>query len=191
MRLLLILIVLSFPAHGQIGIGAAGTAGWPGAQASSQYDIRFQTGIGYRFFLRHDVAALADGRLHLKYTAGKSVHCTTLPLAGETAYRFSEFGIFLLWEKPNGLAEHVPFYFGAGASLLSLVSDNRYREDYSDENLMPHILYGVRWEWSEGFDAFAEVDIYYGRNGAGPETLPVTGVALTIGVTMYISEPAP
>ncbi len=189
MRLFFLLFLLSLPVWGQIGIGAAGTTGWPGAQASANYDIRFKGGLGYSLFLRHDVGELYGNTLHLKYSAGKSTHRAELPQAGETLYRFSEFGIYLVYENNKILTTRWPVYAGAGLSLLSLVSDNQYREDYNDQSLLPHLLCGVRWLWYDGFDLYTELDFYFGKNGAGPEDIPVSGVTLKIGLTMYITEP--
>ncbi len=186
----LLLLLAGGALQAQIGVGAAGSLAWPGVQASSPSSIRFKPGAGYRFFFRHDVSGLYGGRLHLKYAAGKSVHRVDLPQAGETVYKFSDFTIDLLWEtKPTD--GDMRWYVGAGGGLLALVSDNRYRANYSDEFFIPQLTAGTRWNWYEGFDAYAEVVLRYGETGAGPEPLPVTSVRLTIGFTMFISEEEP
>ncbi len=171
----------------QIGLGTAGSLAWPGLQASTPSAMRFEPGAGYRFFFRHDVTEAHGGRLHLKYGAGKSVHRVNLPQAGETVYRFSDFTIDLLWEAGAGEGR-MRWYAGAGAGLLTLVSDNRYRANYSDETLVPQLTAGTRWNWYEGFDAFAELVLRHGQSDAGPEKLPVTSITLNIGLTMFISE---
>ena len=183
----LLLLFAGGALQAQIGVGAAGSLAWPGVQASSPSSIRFKPGAGYQFFFRHDVAALGGGRLHLKYAAGKSAHRADLPQAGETAYKFSTFSIEALWEAAPA-ASGIRWYGGAGAGLLSLVSENRFRANYSDESIVPQITGGARWNWFEGFDAFAEPVFRYGQTQAGPESIPVTSLRLNIGLTMFISE---
>ncbi|MCB9057110.1 MAG: hypothetical protein H6627_00980 [Calditrichae bacterium] len=178
--------IISNTIFAQVGLGTKGVINYPGILTSEQNNIRFDPGFGYGFFIRHDVYSAADWNLDFRYSAVVSKHSAKLPRSGDTNYKFSDFSVDFIVEfnalKIKGL------YSGLALNFMSAVSSNRYISDYSDETLYPSILLGYSYNWAEGFDFFAEFIAGFGSTKAGPEKIPITGPALHLGLTMYISE---
>lgn len=185
---LAVFLYLSGSLYAQIGVGAEANVSYPGVFTSDKNNIRFKTGIGYGFFIRHDVYKAQNWQAHLRYRATVSHHKANLPFEEKSDYKFSNFGIdllihFVIYQRSN-------FYSGLSVNLLSTVVENKYYKDFSSEKILPSILLGWNYNWAEGFDLYTEINTRFGSVDAGPDSehLPVTGVGLNVGITMYISD---
>ncbi len=183
---LFLFLFLVNKSYSQIGLGAQTTLNHPGLLKSEKYDIRFNAGSGYGFFVRHDVYDSSAVNIDFRYSALVMSHEANLP-QGETAkYDFSNFSIDALVKFAN--SNKSSFYAGVGIGLLSLLSKDRFRETYSDQTCYPVICGGWAYKWAEGVDLFMEIKTGYGESGAGPERIPVSSLAFNLGLTMYITE---
>ena len=184
--LLIFLAVFTMKAYSQVGIGTQATINYPGVLQSEKYDIRFKTGTGYGFFARHDVYDSNSVNIDIRYNAVIMNHKANLPKGQKAKYDFSNFSIELLMKFYN--KKRSSFYAGIGIGLLSLISEDRFRATYSDQNIYPVLFGGWAYKWAEGFDLFMELKTGYGETEAGPENIPVTGLAFNLGITMYLTE---
>ncbi|KAA3617173.1 MAG: hypothetical protein D8M58_03720 [Calditrichaeota bacterium] len=186
--LVFIILTLLFTsnAYSQIGLGSHASLSNPGLQKSDKYDIRFKTGSGYGFFVRHDVYDSSGTNIDFRYIATLTSHKANLPLGNNAKYDFSLFSMealanFMI-EKSSTL------YAGFGIGIMSQLSKDRFRKTYSDQIFYPTVIAGWSYQWAQGFDLFVETKAGYGNSGAGPEKIPVSSLALNFGITMYITE---
>lgn len=184
--LFIIIILYTTNVYSQIGVGTQVTLNHPGLVKSDKYDIRFKTGAGYGFFVRHDVYDSSSINIDFRYNAVVTKHRANLPQGEVAKYDFSNFSIEALVNLST--FDRSSFYVGFGIGLLSLISKDRFRETYSDQTIYPVLLGGWAYNWAKGFDLFMEFKTGYGDSGAGPEKIPVTSLALNLGLTMYITE---
>ena len=182
---LIIFILLKQNVYSQIGLGAKGAINYPGLSQSDKNGIRFNPGIGYGFFIRHDVYSFSSYKMDFRYSAVISNHIANLPLSGNTKYDFSNFSIDVIFKSVENNSQ---WYGGFALNLLSAVSHNKYINDYSSETIYPSLFAGWKYNWAEGFDVFVEFSGGFGETKAGPEKIPITGLNLHTGITMYISE---
>jgi len=185
---LLFFVFIYNSAFGQIGVGAEGNISYPGILTSEKNNIRFKTGVGYGFFVRHNIYNADTWQTHLRYRATVSHHMANLPFEENSDYTFSNFGLdVLVYFK---IFPQSAFYSGLSINLLSVVVKNKFYKNFNAEKILPSILFGWSYTWAEGFDVFAEVNSRFGSVNAGPgsEPLPVTGIGINVGITMYISE---
>lgn len=182
----IVIVIMANTAFAQVGLGAKGVVNYPGVLTSEKNNIRFEPGLGYGFFIRHDVYSAEEWNIDFRYSAVVSRHQAGLPRSGDTSYEFSDFSVDFIIEI-NSL-NLKGFYSGLAVNFMSAVSSNKYINDYSDESLYPSIIFGYSYNWVEGFDLFAELITGFGSTKAGPEKIPITGPALHLGLTMYISE---
>jgi len=182
---LLFLIFYSTNVYSQIGLGTQATLNHPGL-LKSENDINFKLGTGYGFFVQHDVYDSSSINIDFRYNAVVMKHDADLPKGEKAKYDFSNFSIEAVIKFSNSTQSS--FYTGVGVGLLSLISKDRIRKTYSDQTIYPTVFGGWAYNWAEGFDLFVELKAGYGESKAGPEIIPVTGLALNLGLTMYITE---
>lgn len=194
-RLQLIIIAICIygqMAYAQVGVGTFGIVKYPGLLKSNKYDIRFKTGIGYGFFVRHDVLKLETGRIDFRYIATISEHPANLPGGlpenQDADYSFSNFSIDVIYIFTN--KKNYKYYAGLSMNMLRTVSKDKIRFTYNGSAFYPALLVGWDYNFIEGFNLFAELNTSYGSTDkkAGPEEIPITGISFLLGVTMYISE---
>ena len=161
-------------------------------QSSKQYDIHFNGGTGYGFFVKHDLMRIAEKTLYLRYMAIISNHNANLPEVvsdkRDSEYKFSNFSIDVFYEFY--INHNNKYYTGMSLNLLRTVSRGKFRADYNGNSIYPSLFIGWARIFLESFDAFSELRLDYGKTDAdgGPEELPVSGISLIIGLTMYISQ---
>jgi hypothetical protein len=172
----------------QIGVGAEANISYPGVFRSDENNVRFKTGTGYGFFVRHDVYKSENWQAHLRYRANISNHKANLPFEKDSDYKFSNFGLEALISF--AVSPQSSVYGGTSINLLSLSVKNKYYKNFNSEKILPSILVGYSYIWAEGFDLYLELSSRFGSVDAGPgsESLPVTSIGLNVGFTMYISE---
>ena len=176
----------------QVGVGGLGIIKYPGLYSSEEYNIQFKNGLGYGFYVRHDVVKFENAKIDVRYIATISNHGANLPggvpEGKDSNYHFSNFSLDVIYEFFN--KNQNKYYTGASINLLRTVSKDKYRATYNGEAIYPSIFLG--WEHSliEGFDIFTELKSDFGSTDAdaGPEEIPITGISLLVGLTMYISE---
>ena len=172
--------------YSQIGIGTLATLNHPGLLKSEKHEIRFKAGPGYGFFVRHDVYGSNSINIDFRYNAVVMRHMANLPQGEMAKYDFNYFSIDVL--MTFSITNQYSFYGGVGMGLLSLISEDKFRKTYSDQTIYPVLFGGWAYNWAEGFDLFMEIKAGYGNSMAGPEKIPVTSLALNLGLTMYITE---
>ena len=65
----LLLIILSANVYSQVGLGSLAILNQPGLFGSDKYNLKFETGAGYGFFIRHDVYDTNSVKIDLRYSA--------------------------------------------------------------------------------------------------------------------------
>ena len=185
-------LLLTQPLLSQVGIGVCAAYKYPGLQYSQEYDIHFAGGPGYGFFLKHDLLELSGNKIHLRYLAIISKHDANLPglVSGskDSEYRFSNLSVDILYEF--FVKNNYKYYTGLSVNLLQTLSEGKFRATYSGTSIYPAVYLGWSYKFADGFDTFAELQAGYGKTdaGGGPEEIPVSGISLLVGLTMYISE---
>lgn len=180
----LLFIMYAF-SNAQVGLGAYGKLNHPGFFKSDN-NIYFEPGIGYGFFVRHDLLTMELTSIDVRYTASSEKHNTKLPNNGKTEYEFSDFSVEVLVVLNK--FENSILYAGFSGSLLSVIGKPRFVKNYNAESVYPGIVAGFAYNWANGFDAFCELKTIFGNTDAGPEKIPVTGISINLGFTMYISD---
>lgn len=183
---LFILIAFNY-SSAQIGLGVSGGGQYPGFSESDNFKIHFDAGLGYGFFIRHDLYKFNDQLgLHARYTVKYFFNDIDLPNSGETHYKFTNFSIDLLavYYKFN------PYnlYGGICVNLLSAKAKNKYVRDYTDERIIPILISGLEYKLSQNYNLFSELFYQFGYTSAGEENLPINGMGILIGATMFISD---
>ena len=176
----------------QVGLGVIGSYKYPGLQSSQEYDIHFDGGVGYGFYVKHDLLELSGNKIHLRYLAIISKHDANLPGlvtgSNDSQYRFSNLSVDILYEF--FVRNNYKYYTGLSVNLLQTLSEGKFRATYSGTSIYPAVFLGWSFKFAEGFDSFAELQAGYGKTDAegGPEEIPITGISLFVGLTMYLSE---
>ncbi len=187
MWIVVLLSVISVPLYAQIGIGAVGAAQYPGLFESEKYGSQFRLGPGYGFFVRHDLFQLGERYpFHARYQVKFFFNDIDLPKAGSTRYKFDEFAIDIWADLYRTLKWNM--YSGISLNLLNVTGSSKYRSDYTGTQILPLIMAGVEYKISQSYDFFSEIFFQFAEIDAGPEPLPISGMGLLLGVTMYISE---
>jgi len=178
--------------YSQIGIGTFGVYKYPGFQSSERHDIRFNGGIGYGFFVKHDLIKFESGKTFLRYLAKITNHTANLPDVvpdnESSDFKFSNLSLDMIYEF--FVKNKNKYYTGVSINLLQTLSEGRFRATYAGSSVFPSIFMGWERNLAKGFDIFTEVRSGYGKTDkdAGPEEIPITGVSILVGLTMYISE---
>lgn len=176
----------------QVGIGVIGAYKYPGLQSSHEYDIHFNGGTGYGFYIKHDLLELSGNVIHLRYLATISKHDANLPGlvtgSNDSEYRFSNLSLDVLYEF--FVKNNYKYYTGISVNLLQTLSEGKFRATYSGTSIYPAVFLGWSYRFAYGFDSFAELQAGYGKTDAegGPEEIPISGISIFVGLTMYISE---
>jgi hypothetical protein len=170
----------------QVGLGAQAVVNHPGLLKSDKNNIHFEPGVGYGFFVRHDVYDSSAVNLDVRYGAVLLKHRAGLPNGENAKYNFSDFSIELLLTYNHTKKTFI--YGGIGVGLLSLISEDRIRATYTDQSFYPVFFAGWGYNWATGFDLFLELKGGLGSTEAGPETIPVSGASFNFGLTMYLTE---
>jgi hypothetical protein len=180
-------LMFAMPLFGQIGIGASGGIHYPGISESELYKIRFRAGPGYGFFVRHDLFTLGERYVfHARYKVKFFFNDTSLPNSGSSRYKFNEFAADVWMDLLSMKKANV--YAGISLNLLNVTGRQKYRSDYTGTNIMPLLLTGLEYRLTESYNLFSEVFLQVAEIDAGPEPLPIHGLGLMIGFTMFISE---
>ncbi len=185
-------LILTQSLFSQVGIGAFGAYKYPGLQSSKQYNIHFSSGFGYGFYVKHDFIKFENSMTYLRYLGKITNHNANLPGGlsgrGKSSYKFSNLSFDMIYEF---FAKNKnKYYTGFSVNLLQTLSEGKFRATYAGSTLYPSIFLGWERNLVEGFDIFSELQLDYGKTDAdaGPEEIPITGVSILIGITMYISE---
>ncbi len=185
-HIILLILFSSTALYSQIGLGTLATINHPGLLESSKYEIHFEVGTGYGFFVRHDVYDSSSTNIDFRYNAVVMQHKANLLQGEQAEYDFSNFSIEAMISFLSDV--HSSFYGGVGIGLLSIISKDKFRATYTDQTIYPVLFTGWSYNWAKGFDLFMELKTGIGESKAGPESIPVTGLAFNLGLTMYITE---
>lgn len=186
-KILILFLFLALPLHAQIGVGGSGAFHYPGFSESQKYKIRFRGGPGYGFFVRHDLFELAGKyAFHARYKVKFFFNDTSLPNSGRSRYKFNEFSADI-WAD---LYTTGPwnFYSGLSLNLLNVTGTQKYLNDYTGTLILPVLITGTEYQFAESYNIFSEIFLQLAEIDAGPEPLPINGLGLMLGVTMFISE---
>jgi hypothetical protein len=170
----------------QTGIGVAGGGNYPGFSSSESLNLRFKTGIGYSVFIRHAVMEIGgNSTLHARYSADIFYNWIDLPSENNVTYSFTAFSAALLLT----FNEDTPYRYYGGISLgyVSSKSESRYFM-FSSEEFIPKLLAGFEYQIAEYYNLYSELFFQYGVIDAAQEPLPVHGMGIMIGATMFFSK---
>jgi hypothetical protein len=185
--ILILVFILAGSAKAQIGVGATGAVQYPGFFESDKYGSQFRIGPGYGFFIRHDLFSLADTyAFHARYKVKFFFHDINLPKAGSTRYKFDHFSVDVWADVYTKMKWNI--YSGVSLNLLNVTGSSKYRSDYTGTQILPVLMTGVEYNVTESYSIFSELFLQFAEIDAGPEPLPISGLGLLLGVTMYISE---
>jgi len=180
-------LMMTMELFGQIGIGASGGVHYPGISESELYKIRFRAGPGYGFFVRHDLFTLSDRyAFHARYKVKFFFNDTSLPNSGSSRYKFNEFAADV-WMDLFSI-EKINVYTGISLNLLNVTGRQKYRNDYTGTHILPLFVTGLEYKLTESYNLFSELFLQIAEIDAGPEPLPINGLGLMLGFTMFISE---
>ena len=110
-------------------------------------------------------------------------------------YMFKTYGRFPLtlirgegcrvWDEEG--KEYIDFYAGAGAALVN-VQANKDLLDVNDSIIIPEVLTGMAYFLSEYYNVFLDLAVQFGSVKVRNDTIPLTGLRLILGLTMYLTE---
>jgi len=182
-----ILLLITFDSgFTRVGIGAAGGILYPGLLKSELYGSRFELGGGYEIYARHRLFQLGS---HAKVDARyfyRKYYCTSeLPYTADTRFSFDYLAINLSTAFKEGESYHI--YAGAGIALTNTQAAKDFL-NVNDSLILPELMAGVTYFWNKDYDVFLEMGIQFGSIQVRDDHVPVTGLRLTLGATMYLTE---
>jgi len=184
-HLILFTLITFSTIRAQTGMGAAGGGSYPGFSASAEQNNQFKVGYGYSLFLRHAVIGLSEHtKLHARYSADFFYNTIDLPSENNVKYTFTDFaaGLFVVFNR------HTPynFYGGLSISYVSSKTESRYFS-FGSQEFLPKIFGGFEYQIAEYYNLFSEIFFQFGEIAAAEEPLPVNGMGIMIGATMFFS----
>ena len=175
-----------FEAQARVGIGAAGGGIYPGFLQSEIYHSNFDLGGGYEFFARHKLFQLrGEINVDAKYSYRKYISQAYLPFTADTRFSFDYLVLDLTTTFARSDLLH--FYAGAGAALVN-VQANKDLLDVNDSIIIPEVLTGMAYFLSEYYNVFLDLAVQFGSVKVRNDTIPLTGLRLILGLTMYLTE---
>jgi len=170
----------------KVGIGAAGGGLYPGILQSEIHKSNFELGAGYEFFARHKLFQLSDRmNVDAKYSYRKYFSQAYLPFTTDTRFSFD----YLVLDLTSTMiqSEQLHFYAGAGIALVN-VHANKDFLDVNDSVILPEILTGMAYYFSNFYNVFLDLGWQFGSVKVRNDTIPLTGLRLILGATMFLSE---
>ncbi|GEM_PF-3039961 len=183
--LFLFVLLSGLSAKAQTGMGTAGGINYPGFSSSATQNNQFKVGYGYSLFLRHAVTGLSEHvKLHARYSADFFYNKIDLPSENNVKYNFTDFttGMLIVFNRFTPYN----FYGGISLSYMSSRTESRYFS-FDSQEFIPKIFGGFEYQIAEYYNLFSEIFFQFGTIAAAEEPLPVNGVGLMIGATMFFS----
>lgn len=182
--ILLLLTVVS--GLSQTGLGITGTLNYPGFAESDLYHSHFGLGGGYEFFARHQLIRAGDSfTLHARYNYRKYVNDINLPFTATTRFYFTYLSVSVLYDIKRIKSFNI--YCGGGLNLATINAARDFLK-VTETGLIPEVLSGVEFYLSKNYNVFFEGTIQFGSVNVRNDRIPLTGVRISIGVTMFLIE---
>jgi hypothetical protein len=182
----LLLLITSEIGFGRVGIGAAGGMIYPGLLKSELHGSRFELGIGYELYARHGLFKLGSTtEVDAHYCYRKYSSTAELPFTADTRFSFD----YLAFNLSTAFQERESYQIYAGAGIA--LTNTQAAKDFlnvNDSLILPELLAGITYFWNKDYDVFLEMGIQFGRVQVRDDHVPVTGLRLTLGATMYLTE---
>jgi hypothetical protein len=175
------------PGLSQFGIGAAGGMSYPGILESEPTGNNFKAGLGYELFIRHNLIRISDSFvIDGRYAYRHYTNEIELPFVLNTWFRYNYLTLdFLTTIKRIG---EISFYTGIGGSLVTINADKDFF-DFTDSVFLPEVILGSAWQIGSYYSCFVELSFQHSYiNDVLQEKIPLTGIRLILGATMFLIE---
>lgn len=180
------LIVIALPLQARMSLSAAGGVLYPGLEKSPNFESRFIAGPGYEFSMQHDLFTISEGwPVRARYAIQNYNADISLPFVETANFKFNYFSIQLFTDL--GMFSSLDWYAGAGAALLN-VSASKDFTDIDETIILPQFLLGARYALGADFAVYGEGKFQVGTFDSGNDTIPLSGLGFSLGLSMYISD---